>query len=162
VKNVQSSVESPSVRNRISSRGIAALGAAILVASAGSAMAQSAPQTRPATQTASAAGETEIGRKRDAVEPVQTRPVDAKPVNRAPVAQPVIAPVVPVTLADTSDDVWNERARAAYAAVDVLDLGLETNASVAVRAQATLGYIDLPTGLQGEFDVAHATNALPQ
>lgn len=158
MKNVQSSVESPSVRNRISSRGIAALGAAILVASAGSAMAQSAPQTR----TASAAGETEIGRKRDAVEPVQTRPVDAKPVARAPVAQPVIAPVAPVTLTDTSDDVWNERARAAYAAVDVLDLGLESNASVAVRSQTTLGYIELPTGLQGDFDLAHASNALPQ
>ena len=160
MKNVQSSVESPSVRNRISSRGIAAIGAAILVASAGSAMAQSAPQPRPATQTASAAGETEIGRKR-VVEPV--RPVDAaKPANRAPVARPVIAPVAPAPLADTSDDVWNERARAAYAAVDVLDLGLETNASVAARSQTTLGYIDLPVGVQGEFDVAHATNALPQ
>ncbi len=142
-----------------------ALGAVILAASAGSAMAQGAAPTQPRPmKTASAAGEATIVHKA-----IETRPapVDSRPVvpRTAPAAKPVAAPVQPAQAA--ADGVDLEHLEATLGWVD-LPAGVVavSNAALAERAKSTLGWIDVPADIAGfqsdEEAAAGLRNAIPQ
>jgi hypothetical protein len=165
VKNVQPLFSRRSINHNL--RRSLALGAVILAASAGSAMAQSAATPRP-VKTASAAGEATI--KHGVIE-TRPAPVDKQPVvpHNAPAARPVVARVPPghQPAQAAADGVDLAHLKASFGWVDLPAIVIvEDNAALAERAKSTLGWIDVPTdiaGFQSDEDAASAfRNAVPQ
>lgn len=151
------------VRRLSSSRSIVALGAVLLAASGGTALAQpAATRSRPQAQSASAAGETQPSSRARAIEtrtpsqePVRGDSAPVLPLNPRP-ATPAVAPsrTAPHVTSKVADDaVWEARAAEAIGWVSLPDgYGGTPDTAVLVEMAQTFGWTGVPANFAAAKD----------